>query len=447
VIATDAIANFHAIETGTIEVGCDCESGITTIFEHEYDTPKQPHHDLIHDIRQKIANSRMTWKFRHVRGHQDRHVSYQLLDLWGRLNVEMDSLAKAYWNDTHVEMDSLAKAYWNDTHQTVTCFYPLSTYGWSLWIGERKLSTWDRQALYDHAQSPVILAHWSQRRNIPSHLIQSIDWEAGKEAIQKLGLNRSLWIPKWIAGFAPVGKVLQRNKLQAHAECPRCTAFENTEHVILCPAPNAKRQWEATLAQLDQWLTKALTLPDIQAAIMTRLQSWRNQDAVLPPPTYNWPGVNDLVKHQDLIGWKNFLEGCVLQAWAAKQQEYYDWLQRQNTGKRWITNLIKKLWEISWNMWEHRNGELTNPASPASLREHARLDAKILHEYEDVSTLYIKDRRWFRRPKEILFTESLEYKTQWLESVCLARARYARRRHTSTQAQRNLMRSTFRRTS
>jgi hypothetical protein len=100
-------------------------------------------------------------------------------------------------------------------------------------------------------------------------------------------------------------------------------------------------------------------------------------------------------------------------------------VQRRSTGKRWITVLIKKLWEISWNMWEQRNGELKNPASPASLQEHARLDAKITIEYEDVSTLYIRDRRWFRRPKEVLFTESLEYKTQWLELVCLACNRYA----------------------
>jgi hypothetical protein len=432
VVVTEAIANFHNIQTGTIELGCDCQSGITAIFEHAYDTPKQPHHNLIHDIRQKIANSKITWKFRHVRGHQDNHISYRLLDIWGQLNVEMDSLAKAYWNETY---------------NIAPPFYPLSNYGWSIWIGERKLSTWDRQALYNHAQSISILDHWSQRRHIPQNLIHSIDWIAGKDAIKKLGLNRSLWIPKWIAGFAPVGKVQQRNRLQDHAECPRCTEFEDTTHVLRCQAPNAQRQWDATIAKLDVWLTKALTLPDIQTAIISRLCSWRNQEVLPQPPSYNWPGVNDLVTTQDLIGWKNFLKGCVLHAWAAKQQEYYDWLQRRNTGKRWITTLIKKLWEISWNMWEQRNGELTDPASSASLREHARLDVKITYEYEDISTLYMKDRRWFRRPKEILFTESLEYKKQWLESVCLARTRYARRRHTSTQAQRNLMRMTFGRTS
>jgi hypothetical protein len=429
VVVTEAIATLHDIQEGTIELGCDCKSGLTSVFEHVYDTPKQPHYDLIHDIRRKIADSKLIWKFRHVRGHQDDHVSYHSLDMWGRLNVEMDTLAKAYWNETHADTPP---------------FYALSNSGWSLWIGRRKLSSWDRQALYNHAKSLEILDHWSARRSIPRQAIRSIDWEAGQLAIKQLGLHKSLWIPKWIAGFAPVGKVLARNHLQTHAECPRCSEFEDTQHVLLCQAPNAQRQWDASIVTLDQWLTKARTLPDIHKAIISRLQSWRRQEVPLRPPDYRWPGLNDLVRAQDEIGWQNFLEGGVLHAWSEKQHDYYAWLQRENTGKRWTTLLIKKLWEISWNMWEQRNGEKSDPESPASLREHARLDTKITHEYEDLSTLANRDRRWFRRPKEVLFTEPLEYKEQWLESVSKARARYARRRNTSTQAQRNLMRLTFR---
>jgi hypothetical protein len=431
VIVTEAIAKLHDIQEGKIELGCDCESGIIAIFEHTYDTPKQPHHDLIHEIRKKLSHSRLKWTPRHVDGHQDKHTSYLRLDMWGQLNVEMDSLAKTYWNETSEE---------------IRPFYPQSNHGWSLWIKERKLSSWNRTELYNHAKSTTILQHWSQRRNIPQNLIRSIDWEAGQNAIRLLGLNRALWIPKWLAGFAPVGKVQQRNGIQDHAECPRCAEFETTEHVILCQAPNAKRQWDANIAKVTQWLTKAQTLPEIQQAILSRIQSWRNQDERFMAPNYRWPGLNTLVLAQDSIGWKNFLEGGVLQGWAAKQQEYFEWLQRRNTGKRWITQLIKKLWEISWNMWEQRNGELKNPESPASLREHARLDATISREYEDQTTLTIRDRRWFRRPKEILFTEPLEYKQQWTESVNMARARFARRNHTSTQAQRSLMRATFRRT-
>jgi hypothetical protein len=192
-------------------------------------------------------------------------------------------------------------------------------------------------------------------------------------------------------------------------------------------------------------MSKALTMPELQKVILNRIKTVRFPKEAMPVPSYSWPGVNDLILKQDVVGWRKFMEGGVLQAWAAKQQEYYDWLQRRNTGKRWVTTLIKKLWEISWSMWEQRNGELTNPASPASLRKHARLDAAITHEYRDLTTLTQQDRRWFHRPKKILFTEALEYKQQWLESVSIARTRFARWRNTSTQAQRNLMWLTFRR--
>jgi hypothetical protein len=129
----------------------------------------------------------------HIEGHQDKYIPYHLLDQWGRLNVEMDSLTKAYWNETFAESQP---------------FYTPSTYGWSIWIGERKLPSWNRQQLYEHAQGPALLSHWSTRRQIPQELVKSINWEAGHEAIRALGINRSLWIPKWLAGFAPVGKVL-----------------------------------------------------------------------------------------------------------------------------------------------------------------------------------------------------------------------------------------------
>jgi hypothetical protein len=146
VVIIEAIASFHDLQEGIIELGCDCELGITAIFTHKYDTPKQPHHDLIYEIHQKIENSKLTWNYRHVRGHQDKHATYNMLDMWGQLNVEMDTLAKVYWNETNTCIDP---------------FYPTSTFEWSLWTGARKLSNWDRQPLYNHARSTEILDHWS----------------------------------------------------------------------------------------------------------------------------------------------------------------------------------------------------------------------------------------------------------------------------------------------
>jgi hypothetical protein len=160
IVVVDALVQKYQLDTGTIEIGCDCASGITSIFEHDYDTPSQPHHDLIHEIHQKIKVSPITWKFRHVPGHQDKYIPFHLLDLWCQLNVEMDTLAKTYWNATH---------------STIRSFYPRNSFGWSLWIDSCKLSNWDRSELYNHANSSDILQHWSNRRVIPPELIHSID--------------------------------------------------------------------------------------------------------------------------------------------------------------------------------------------------------------------------------------------------------------------------------
>lgn len=70
-------------------------------------------------------------------------------------------------------------------------------------------------------------------------------------------------------------------------------------------------------------------------------------------------------------------------------------------------------------MWEQQNGKLKTLTSPASLREHARLDTLITHEYTEVSTISLKDWQWFWRPQEVLFTESIDDKEEWIKSVWL----------------------------
>jgi hypothetical protein len=50
IVITEAITSFRDIHDGTIKIRCDCKSGIRAIFKHIYDTPKQSHHDLIHEI-------------------------------------------------------------------------------------------------------------------------------------------------------------------------------------------------------------------------------------------------------------------------------------------------------------------------------------------------------------------------------------------------------------
>jgi hypothetical protein len=120
------------------------------------------------------------------------------------------------------------------------------------------------------------------------------------------------------------------------------------------------------IAQLTRWLTTILTLPALKTAILTGLHLWQTHTPILTP-SYAWPGVNDIVLLQSRLGWQAFIEGAILQTWAAKQHKYYEWIKQKNTCKQWLTTLIKKFWELSWNMWDQRNGDLNNPSSPLSV--------------------------------------------------------------------------------
>jgi hypothetical protein len=88
---------------------------------------------------------------------------------------------------------------------------------------------------------------------------------------------------------------MQRYQFQEHAECPRCSAFEDTAHVLLCEAPRALSQWEASLSNLTLWMTTALTMPDIKLAILHQITAWKKSRAP-HTPTYTRPGVNYLRK-------------------------------------------------------------------------------------------------------------------------------------------------------
>jgi hypothetical protein len=58
---------------------------------------------------------------------------------------------------------------------------------------------------------------------------------------------------------------------------------------------------------------------------------------------------------QDLIGWDYFIEGFIPATWIESQTQHFLSLNRLESGKRWASALIRKMWNIAWDLWEHRN--------------------------------------------------------------------------------------------
>jgi hypothetical protein len=41
--------------------------------------------------------------------------------------------------------------------------------------------------------------------------------------------------------------------------------------------------------------------------------------------------------------------------WKLSQEAHYSRIGEMKSSLRWTVALILKLWQVAWNMWEHRN--------------------------------------------------------------------------------------------
>ncbi len=80
---------------------------------------------------------------------------------------------------------------------------------------------------------------------------------------------------------------------------------------------------------------------------------------------------------QNSIGWQQFFEGWISVSWKKAQQSCYSLIHSHHTGYRWITSLIKKLWNVAWNLWEHCNDILHNKDSIVTSIEHQHLNQRV----------------------------------------------------------------------
>jgi hypothetical protein len=128
------------------------------------------------------------------------------------------------------------------------------------------------------------------------------------------------------------------------------------------------------------------------------------------------------------MGWLAFFEGCIAIEWAGVQEVHYLWLGRRNTGKRWATSLVVKLWEVAWDMWDHRIQIKVHTETAQDQARHQFVLVAVLSEYAfGRAGLPRRDWPMFACPLSSLLARSLHYLDAWLLRVRTARHRQTRR--------------------
>jgi hypothetical protein len=416
VIATvESVCLAHGVTSGSIEVGLDGEQAMKACSGEWPLSASQADYDLLQDLRAKIARSPLTWHFRWIEGHQDDKIAFDLLDRWSQLNVICDGLAKVFWNHCSVNKLWVENQAFGDEN-------------WSVWIEGKKLSHLDKQKLYELTFAERTKAYWHQKHRLPHESIVSINWDACSEAMSKLPFGKRRWLLKHITGFCGIGKMERRRGHQDHDECPRCGHSENTEHVLTCNGTGAAVAFALALQKLETHMRTISTAPEIQQIILRRLVHWRkHQHRHIPDvSSSDVLGVHAAVRDQDVIGWYNVLLGRLSKRWADAQQRYLETLNKRNTGRRWTIAILAKIWDISWDMWEQRNGIAHGTLHPRRLAQLQVLKEQVTSIFEEGSNdLLPRDRRLFDKGIDTLLEGSDSEMQQWMISVLMARQRSA----------------------
>lgn len=410
-----SVCRVHDIQSGSITIGLDGEQALIQASGDWPLSPSQADFDMLHDIREKIKRLPITVHWKWIEGHQDDHVHHDDLDEWAQANILVDNVAKAFWNNLL------------QTRQTPTAT-ALGDEGWSLYVSDQKIGRFNKQKLYNAIYEDTVMEYWAKKSQLHREAIREIDWDLCGAAFRKLTIPQQRRVTKHASGHFACGRMMKLWQFQDHEECPRCPEpREDAQHVLSCPAPSTNLVWERSMTKLQLWMESATTMPELQVALITRLRQWKGLTRHNPTWT-TLHGLRHAVGNQDAIGWYNFLMGRISIEWKAVQQRYYDWLGKRNTGRKWAVALIQKIFEVSWDMWDHRNDVRLNTLTPAKARRILVLNSLVLDEYARGSTgMIARDQHWLAKPQATILAYDFERKEQWVESVQLARVRFYNR--------------------
>jgi hypothetical protein len=203
--------------------------------------------------------------------------------------------------------------------------------------------------------SVKIEQYWDKRHRFEGGTSKDIDWISTGQAMVTFTPHKRREVTKHVSGFCGVNKQMHRWGRCATNMCPRCqVTVEDAAHVWICPHQTNVEVWDRSFTHLRRSFNELGTCPQLRDAVLLRLGQWSRQQP-FSPAVFTFPGLQDALNKQDLLGWRAVFEGCWAAEWVDIQDCYFKWQDKRNSGRRWLVAIIQKLWDVAWDLWDQRN--------------------------------------------------------------------------------------------
>lgn len=159
-------------------------------------------------------------------------------------------------------------------------------------------------------------------------------------------------------------------------KCPNCGMVEKAEHLNICPSENRTRLLKEGVEKLADWLEKDdKTHPELAYWIPVY---------IMHRGTRQWTALGNMSAEvrrvaaaQDIIGWREFMEGKVAKEMATLQRYHCSVSPCRMNGDDWMKHFINHLIHLSHSQWIFRNTLHDRCQGTLRLKERKDVLAKI----------------------------------------------------------------------
>jgi len=421
VIVINAICRAFCItEPFDITMACDNESAIwKTFFAEDEPIQSDCSCDILFALRRQLQISPLTWKGKWVKGHQDDDTE-ATLDEWAIDNIEVDRAAGAYWTQMVQDMVPVDQGYWDKMgNRSILrpAIQKMPGENWQMRINGHKIVGAIDDLLYDHCHRVETVHYWESKGRIMEQHADDIDWESHKKAMTTFGARKH-WVTKHFLGWAGSGVNMQKWGYRTINKCPRCDEPESTLHVIQCRAADNDQVYWGAVAPLGDWLVKKAH-PDVQQAIMEHMNAYRERRTAVVKEDWS-EEVKEASREQSRLGYRSLAEGLPVTRWRCIAQTRATKGDVVEKGLRWTSALIRKCWEVSWDMWVERNDIVHNDGEVRDVLVIQAINAQVRtlqHDGSRCRDLCTDDRRFFKTPFWKIKKKTEQQKIRYIETA------------------------------
>ena len=303
--------------------------------------------DILRNVRSTRNSMTTDPNYYHVYGHMDDYLSEDKLSLEQRINKLCDELAKE-------AVDLACRLRVQGTERAVTQLLPGESA--AVLVNGVKITGDLGDAIryakgYEEAREFLTKQKgWSDEQFL------AVDWKSLHMTLKGKPDAYRTWLSKQHSGFC--GTRVQVSHYSGvdgtDVGCPNCGCVEKASHLCVCMNPDRTKLLGEMNDSLAAWMHKGgKTDPEIAYWVPKYVQSRgsvRFQDLGSMSPSMRL-----LAKEQDLIGWRNFMEGRMSRSFYIVQMDHLADASGHMNGRDWMKTFIGKVLQMTHSQWIYRN--------------------------------------------------------------------------------------------